>query len=76
MKGTKAVLLEKNVISHFDDDDAADNDDDKRRRRRGARRAIFFSKFSSGRRGRFGQKIVEIGVILAIFGPFKVGRTR
>ena len=31
-----------------------------------------FSKFSSGRRGRFRQKIVEIGAILAIFEPFKV----
>ena len=31
-----------------------------------------FSKFRSGRRGRFRQKIVEIGAILAIFEPFKV----
>ena len=36
----------------------------------------FFSKFSSGRRDRFRQKIVEIGAILAIFEPFEVWKIR
>ena len=31
----------------------------------------FFSKFRSGRRGRFRQKIVEIGAILAILRPLE-----
>ena len=36
----------------------------------------FFRNFSSGRRGRFRQKIVEIGAILAIFEPFEVRKFR
>ena len=35
-----------------------------------------FRKFSSGRRDRFRQKIVEIGAILAIFEPFEVRKFR
>ena len=34
-----------------------------------------FSKSRSGRRDRFGQKIVKIGAILAIFGPFEIFRS-
>ena len=49
------------------DDDNDDDDDDNEH---GAQ--FFFSKFRSGRRGRFRQKIFEIGVILAIFEPFEV----
>ena len=34
-----------------------------------------FSKSRSGRRDRFRQKIVKIGAILAIFGPFEIFRS-
>ena len=35
-----------------------------------------FSKTRSARRGRFRQKIIEIGAILAIFEPFEVRKFR
>ena len=47
-----------------------------RRREKLFRRRDFFSKIRSGRRDRFGQKIVKFGAILVIFEPFEIGKFR
>ena len=54
-----------------DDDDVDDVDDDDNDDAKNFRRRENFRKTRSGRRDRFRQKIVKIGVILAIFEPFE-----
>ena len=73
MAMVNSVVRKKGDSPFDDDDDDHDNDDDDDDDEHGAE---FFSKSRSGRRGRFRQKILANGAILAIFEPFEVRKFR